>query len=316
MHADKPFSTLYRILVLGAPIEAQVVVTRRCNLRCGYCYEHDTVSPPVAYDELCRRIDALHRLKVVHITFLGGEPLMHPRLPDLVAYGRRHSNVSITTNGFLLSEEIIQRLNDAGLNHMQISIDSLNPDPANYIQKSFKALKPKLLRLKRSATFDLQLAAVLCERSHQDIVALLEAAKEIGIPLGVSVVHDEHGQSQICGEPYTTLYRHYGEQSNHPRFGLMEYEYMRKLLERDPPLWRCRAGARSLYVDEFGKVQFCSCQRGRLDKPLAEYTWRDIRANARTSKGCERGCAVDCVYRTSQVDNDLFGTVRKIVQAL
>ncbi|MBI1806831.1 MAG: radical SAM protein [Ignavibacteria bacterium] len=314
MNIERPLTTLYNILVLGAPIEAQLIVTRRCNLSCGYCFEYDNTSAPVPFEDLCRWIDSLHRLKVVHITLLGGEPLMHPQVADIVAYGRKHSTVSITTNGFLLSEKVIEHLNEAKLSHMQISIDTSKPDPSNYIQKSLKVLRPKLARLKKHARFDLHLAAVLCEHSRDEVKDLLHEAEELGIPMSLSVVHDEVGHVAITGEPYLELYDYYGKNSNHFGFSLVDYEYSRKLLEGKYPSWKCRAGARSLYVDEFGNVQLCASQRGRLNKPVEQYTWDDIRTQSKTEKGCEDGCAVDCVFRASQVDNDKVSLLRVLAK--
>lgn len=314
MKIERPFVTLYNILVLGAPVEAQLIVTRRCNLSCGYCFEYDNTSEPVPVGDLKKWIDSLHRLKVAHITLLGGEPLMHPALAEIVAHGRRLSTVSITTNGFLLSEQTIEALNGADLSHMQISIDTSRPDPKNYIQKSLKVLRPKLVRLKNLATFDLHLAAVLCEHSKEEVTELLAEAKELGIPMSLSVVHDERGLVGITGEPYLSLYNEYGNKANHFGFSLVDYEYSRELLKGKKPLWKCRAGARSLYVDEFGKIQFCASQRGRLDKAVEEYTWEDIREQSAKEKGCEAGCAVDCVYRASQVDNDKAALLKALMK--
>src|SRR5258708_10236851 len=62
------------------PLLAQVVVTRRCNLACGYCNEYDDFSPPVPTADLLARVDHLAALKTATITFTGGEPPLHPQL--------------------------------------------------------------------------------------------------------------------------------------------------------------------------------------------------------------------------------------------
>ncbi|MDZ5645682.1 MULTISPECIES: radical SAM protein [unclassified Nitrospirillum] len=54
------------------PLLAQVVVTRRCNLACGYCNEYDDFSPPVPLKDLLARVDHLAMLKTASITFTGG----------------------------------------------------------------------------------------------------------------------------------------------------------------------------------------------------------------------------------------------------
>src|SRR5690554_7762361 len=82
----------------------QLIVTRRCNLACGYCNEFDAVSRPVPFDDLVRRID--HLVDVLGVTimdFLGGEPLLHPRLTELVAHARsRGCWTNNVTNGLIL----------------------------------------------------------------------------------------------------------------------------------------------------------------------------------------------------------------------
>ncbi len=117
-----------RVLFSNAPLDAQLIVTRRCNLSCGYCSEYDSFSQPVPLEDLKERIDALHRLGSVNITLLGGEPLMHPDVAEITRYAGRKANVSVVTNGFLLRNGVITALNDAGLNNLTVSIDTLHAD--------------------------------------------------------------------------------------------------------------------------------------------------------------------------------------------
>ena len=89
------------------PLLAQIVVTRRCNLACGYCNEYDDFSPPVPSRDLLAWIDHLASLKTASITFTGGEPLLHPELDTLVRAARGHGMiVTMITNGFRLSREL------------------------------------------------------------------------------------------------------------------------------------------------------------------------------------------------------------------
>ena len=67
------------------PFLAQVVVTRRCNLACGYCSEYDRKSEPVPYPTLLERFRKLYELRTWVVCLTGGEPTLHPQLPDLVA---------------------------------------------------------------------------------------------------------------------------------------------------------------------------------------------------------------------------------------
>lgn len=292
---------LARTLASGGPLYCQLVVTRRCNLSCGYCSEYDSSSPPVPYAELCRRIDALHRLGAFHLCLHGGEPLMHPDLARLVEYAARASQVSVITNGVLLTDELVDELGRAGLFHMQVSVDALRPDATLYIQKSLKTMRGRLERLRDRARFRVVVNLVLCERTREDFRAMVDTVAALGLPLTVGLVHDDKGGAAIRGDDYVTLYRYYEERFGSPHF--VEFDYGLALLRGEQPEWRCRAGARYLYVDEDGRVQLCPTQRGRIDKPIAEYTTADVRAHYRTAKGCEAGCSVMCAYRPSVVDN-------------
>ena len=66
--------------------------------------------------------------------------------------------------------------------------------------------------------------------------------------------------------------------------------------------WRCRSGARYLYICEDGLVHYCSQQRGYPARPLAEYTLADIRREYRTEKSCAPRCTVACVHQVCYID--------------
>jgi hypothetical protein len=69
-----------------------------------------------------------------------------------------------------------------------------------------------------------------------------------------------------------------------------------------PSDWRCRAGARYIYVCEDGLVHYCSQQRGFPGKPLDLYTVDDIRREYLTEKSCAPYCTVSCVHQVSYMD--------------
>ena len=75
------------------------------------------------------RIDQLARLRTANIEISGGEPLLHPDLAELIRHIRRTGALAgLITNGYLLNEKRIEGFNDAGLDHLQISIDNVKPD--------------------------------------------------------------------------------------------------------------------------------------------------------------------------------------------
>lgn len=302
MQVKNLLQAIPRTLFSNAPMDAQLIVTRRCNLSCGYCSEYDNFSDPVPLGDLKRRIDSLHRLGSANITLLGGEPLMHPDIEELVRYSARKSNVSMVTNGFLLRNGVIESLNDAGLNNLTVSVDTLHHDPSRFIQKSFRSLKTRLERLQRLARFDVHVTAVLCDSSKDDFKELIEEIKSFGFRMSLNLLHNSRGYIDIGGPEYIELYEHFYETAQ--PFTYLDYEYGKRLLQGEEPEWICRAGARYLYVDEDGNVQWCASQLGRFVKPIEEYTKADLDEQAKTKKGCEEGCSVGCAYRCSLVDND------------
>src|ERR1700758_3328427 len=104
------------------PVLAHIIPTRRCNLSCTYCNEYDDSSKPVSLEIMFERLHQLAALGTTIVTFSGGEPLLNPDLDRLISHVRSHGMIAgLITNGYLLTPQRVQQLNDAGLDHMQIS---------------------------------------------------------------------------------------------------------------------------------------------------------------------------------------------------
>ena len=142
------------------PVAAHLIPIRRCNLSCAYCNEYDDRSAPVPTADVLRRIDRLVDLGTGVVTLSGGEPLLHPDLDEIVRHIRRRGAIAtLITNGYLLSRDRIERLNEAGLDHLQISIDNVRPDDVS--KKSLKVLDQKLVLLADAAAFDVTVNSVV-----------------------------------------------------------------------------------------------------------------------------------------------------------
>ena len=163
------------------PILAHIIPMRRCNLSCAYCNEYDKVSDPVPTAEILRRVKLLAGLGTTIITISGGEPLLHPELDQIIRAIRSHGAIAtIITNGYLLTPDRIKRLNRAGLEHLQISIDNVTPDEVS--KKSLKVLDRKLQWLAEYALFDVNINSVLGGGiSHpEDALTITRRALELG----------------------------------------------------------------------------------------------------------------------------------------
>lgn len=112
----------------------RISVTDKCNLKCFYCRPDNQEYIPheeiLSYEEIARLVKAMtnYGLKKVRIT--GGEPLVRPEIEKLIKMLRdipAIEDISMTTNGITLKHHA-KKLKEAGLNRLNISIDSLKPD--------------------------------------------------------------------------------------------------------------------------------------------------------------------------------------------
>src|ERR1700677_3500662 len=284
------------------PVLVHIIPTRRCNLACTYCNEYDDFSKPVPTDEMLRRIDQLGAMGTSIITISGGEPLLHPDLDRIIARIRKNGIMAgMITNGYLLVKDRIERLNRAGLEYLQISIDNVNPDDVS--KKSLKVLDAKLKLLAEHADFQVNINSVVGSGiSHpQDALTIGKRAIALGFTSTIGIIHDGSGQVQPLGEEERRIYNEMKswEKRSFTRINAFQDNIAQGL----PNDWRCRAGARYLYICEDGLVHYCSQQRGYPGVPLAEYTREDLRREYLTEKGCAPNCTVSCVHQVSVFDS-------------
>jgi len=286
------------------PILAQIIPTRRCNLSCAYCNEYDKVSKPVPAAEMLRRIDRLAELGTGIITFSGGEPLLHPELDELIRRIRSHGCIAtLITNGYLLTPERIRSLNRAGLDHLQISIDNVQPDDIS--KKSLKVLDKKLQWLAQHAEFDVSINSVIgAGVSHpEDALTITRRALELGFDTSVGAIHDHTGQLKPLPAADKAVYDQI-QREREPGFWAFAYDnlFQKNLVSGRANEWHCGAGSRYLYICEDGLVHYCSQQRGYPAIPLEKYSATDLEREYSTKKPCAPYCTVSCVHRVAMID--------------
>ena len=283
------------------PLLVHIIPMRRCNLACTYCNEFDDFSNPVPLEEMFRRIDRLGAMGTSVITISGGEPLLHPDLDAIIARIRQNGILSgIITNGYLLVADRIERLNRAGLEYLQISIDNVQPDDVS--KKSLKVLDKKLELLAEHAEFAVNINSVLGSgvRNPEDALVVAHRALELGFTSTVGILHDGNGQLEPLGVREKEIFEEIMSLGKRSFTRVNGFQHnIAAGLENE---WRCRAGARYLYICEDGLVHYCSQQRGYPGIPLSEYTAEQRRREFLTKKSCAPKCTVSCVHQISTVD--------------
>ena len=278
------------------PLWAQLNITYRCNLDCAYCTEYDNSKDHVPLADLVARIDKVKQLGALHADLIGGEPLLHPDLDAIMRHVvARGMTTGMTTNAFLLTEERLVQLIDAGMGRIQISVDALRPKPG--IPKSLKTLRKKIELVARHPIW-FRVNTVICDETIDEVEEVAKACWDLGVAINFSVVHDR-GRLTKRSDRFLERVRWLKEhkQAGNPistPFYLIDY--YERALQGQPMDWTCQAGSKCFYVSAEGHFQLC--YHVPSTQLLMDVT-RDDLAKNRGKKGCETDCGVDCVVHTS-----------------
>jgi len=290
-------------LVDRKPLQCSLYVTDRCNLDCSYCTEYDNSRPHPSLANLKIWIRKIRDLGTMRIALVGGEPLVHPDIVELVRYCRQLGfGTSLTTNGFLLTRKLLAELEEAGLQVMQISVDRMTPSAIT--KKSFKTILPKLEYFKDSK-ISLHITGVICADTLSESQAVLDTGLSRGIPTEVRLVHaDPANKFRVQRGDIKELERFVDSMIEQKRRGEKIHtneailQYQKCLLRREPIEWTCAAGYKLFFVSAQGKFWICSMVH--TDKNIMEVTLDDLYANYR-KKSCQDGCGVYCAVSTSLI---------------
>lgn len=298
------------------PISAHIVPIRRCNLSCNYCNEYDSVSHAVPIVEMLRRVDRLAALGTTIITLSGGEPLLHPELDEIIRRIPNHGIIAtLITNGYFLTPNRIKRLNAAGLDHLQISVDNVLPDEVS--KKSLKVLDKKLQWLGQYAEFQVNINCVIGAPVHkpEDAVVIARRARELGLVTTVGIIHDRSGQLRPLSERHREVYEQVVSLGRKSFATFAHYNQFQKNLVRGLPNdWHCHAGSRYLYVCENGLVHYCSQQRGYPGISLEDYTSEHLEREYGSVKPCAPFCTISCVHQVAMIDQLRENPVEALAQ--
>ncbi len=169
---------------LEPPLALLCELTHRCPLRCPYCsnpLDLERRAAELATDDWRRVLDEAAALGVLQVHFSGGEPTLRPDLAGLVAHARdRGLYANLITSGVLLDAALVTGLRDAGLDHVQISIQDAEPGAADRLAGTAgaHARKVKAARLVRAAGLALTVNAVVHRQNLDrlpEMIALAEA---------------------------------------------------------------------------------------------------------------------------------------------
>ncbi|MGD6853050.1 MAG: GTP 3',8-cyclase MoaA [Candidatus Bathyarchaeia archaeon] len=158
------------------PRKLRISVTDRCNMRCVYCMPQKQFSwcprnEILSYEEIARLTKILVGLGVEKIRLTGGEPLVRPQVEKLVSALsgiEGIKKVGMTTNGLLLGSKV-EQLKAAGLESVNVSLDSLKPSRFKSITgvNGLSQVK-KSLKAARDAGFEIKINTVVIRGQNDD----------------------------------------------------------------------------------------------------------------------------------------------------
>ena len=183
-------------MTVAPPLAVLAEVTHRCSMRCAYCSNPLSLEP--ATHELdpqtwCRVLGEAAALGVLQVHFSGGEPAARLDLPLLVAHAASLGlYTNLITSGVLLDRDAVRRLADAGLEHVQLSIQDTDASAGERIGGLSGAHRRKLeaATLIREASLALTVNAVIHRHNASRVGDMIELA----LALGASRIEIAHAQ--------------------------------------------------------------------------------------------------------------------------
>ncbi|MBI5823054.1 MAG: radical SAM protein [Chloroflexi bacterium] len=185
------------------PLYVKIKVNYGCNLKCEMCkHWRMTREAPIPMDRFREVITELAEMGAQKIHFSGGEPMLRPQLPDLVAQATGLGmRVTLTTNGTLINKEKAKTLIEAGLRGVNISIDSpvrKMHEKIRGVEGSFKLTTRAVSLFRKYAhkgKLTVRINTVVGRSNYETLASLPDLAHELGAD-GINLIPvDDH-----CGE--------------------------------------------------------------------------------------------------------------------
>jgi len=186
----------------GMPItNIRISLTKRCNLKCFYCHREGELIPhgvpkEISVDEIESILKASSELGIKKVRFTGGEPLMREDLADIIGVASRYmEDVSLSTNGALLAP-IAKDLKDAGLNRVNVSLNSLRPEVYRSIVGAdvFHDVVAGIRRAHEVGISPIKINMVVLKRNHEEIPAMIEFLEDGMILQLIELIASRNGE--------------------------------------------------------------------------------------------------------------------------
>ena len=196
----------------------RISVTDRCNLRCLYCMPEEGVSMVsheeiLSYDEILTLAEVFASLGIRKIKLTGGEPLVRRDLPWLVKKLKvlpGIEKVTLTTNGLFL-KEALGELGEAGIDGINLSLDTLNPEVFAEItrRRGLDKVLEGFYEALKYPEIPLKINCVPLGREDQEVLEIAELARHYPVHVLLKQLREKYGTPSPCQEKLGNGPAHY-----------------------------------------------------------------------------------------------------------
>ncbi len=164
----------------------RIEITGRCNLLCKYCYNEKFNSNKISNKELSLKeikklIDEGIQLGIENVLLIGGEPFLHPDIIQILDYIKKNGlSLSITSNGTIITEKVMNKLKESKISRISISLDGLRAHDEVRVPSKHEKILENIKKL-LSITPHIHVLTVINEKSKEDLLKLYDILKGIGI---------------------------------------------------------------------------------------------------------------------------------------
>ncbi|BAT54551.1 radical SAM family protein [Nostoc sp. NIES-3756] len=311
----------------GGPSTCQFAITSACNASCGFCSFAVDKMPielrhSVTLEDAKQAASILYRNGVYFLIFVGGEPMMHPHLNEMIAHAASIGMAPmLVTNGSLLTSEKINQLADAGLTSVIISIDAAEIQKHEQnrglrgVCQRIKEANIEFRRRKIGTTASVTMSRLVDYEKLPDFLKSLNFdSVTFSYPLTIlGSSYLGYAQSNLVDYTPEELNQHFETIKTLKRdFPVVNptvsIEDMQRHLKGEPEEFGCLGGWKLFYLDWHLNLYRCH----NWEKPMCHITEFD--GSQRVRDGCT-ACMIDC-YRDSSVMQHIGVAVSDGVQAV
>lgn len=202
-------------------------LTERCNMRCIHCRVDSSITKPVdeePTEAIFRMIDNIvdswdHPTKKIVFNFTGGEPLVRKDIWEILAYAKKRAEpkghmIAFASNGYLLTEEIAEKLRDHGIGLIFISLDSTDPNINDYIrgrEGAFERQKRAIEACQKAGILVI-ISVTVMKQNFDTFYGLKEYAEKLGVYyyftgiIRVGRAHENWDKVGLTDQQYKQMY--------------------------------------------------------------------------------------------------------------